>query len=782
LKTTYWLKWSTILCAAVLAACCCTPARGAGLTKYPLVEVKERSEVTQEGFTWKFAQPVKSGQFVNGDWWVIGPVTVVSVTPSSTPGPLAGEVEMKVLVKEAVKDLKGPIRSVFGWLPNEIANYGTDMRMRNGSMVIERFGPKQGYDSRTGSYDPSYSITYPYKLEANRTLISTISNPAPIAESQCHQIMWVGEKVQRSMLKTVAALTCLAAEPPADAFRPSYAGTDKTIYRAKDLKWDLLLNLKLDNMESYFQKPWFRPNDPNCEVATWADFESYLQKLWLSHYTIDFNEVLWYMQPSDNQPSIASACYGRDDSRIISVASLMLQLDVPQARKEKLLIGLVQRGIDLSGLFKTGSGDPADRRGWIQSGCKWPIVFASMMLDKPELRQFPAPLPFHEDVTTYYGTGWFGQTALWRIIWHDHLIDSCEERSPEQRIGNDGISENYRSYGSSGKAWLGTALTVRLMKAVKIWGHDAWFDYCDRWLVDDPRFTAARGLNQQPAWEKETWDPFVDAMWRAYRNNAPAQESSGQNLKAAWERRKDGWHTSWVANPKPTPEEVADHVAEIHKAFPKMYPAIYPVAFPTLEMIKKRQAEQDQILAKAREECVARTKVSEAEAKAKPAPANTMIVVAATDFSAEDGGKVSVTASREGAVGKVFAVWDKPGHWLEWNFEVPTAGYYYLTLCYCSALDKSEREIKLNGEVQEPFAPMVFPGTGGWSGEYDNWRLFTAQNPVSKQPLLIKFKQGKNLVRLTNTNGRGINVNYLAVTSPDVKVTRELLSKALPQK
>jgi hypothetical protein len=33
--------------------------------------------------------------------------------------------------------------------------------------------------------------------------------------------------------------------------------------------------------------------------------------------------------------------------------------------------------------------------------------------------------------------------------------------------------------------------------------------------------------------------------------------------------------------------------------------------------------------------------------------------------------------------------------------------------------------------------------------------------------------------RLTNTNGRGINVDYLVVTSPDVKAGREMLAARL---
>ena len=82
-------------------------------------------------------------------------------------------------------------------------------------------------------------------------------------------------------------------------------------------------------------------------------------------------------------------------------------------------------------------------------------------------------------------------------------------------------------------------------------------------------------------------------------------------------------------------------------------------------------------------------------------------------------------------------------------------------------------------EEQEPFAPMIFPSTGGWANGSDDWRLFTAVNPTNDKPLLLKFKQGKNVVRLMNLNGRGIDVDYVAVTSPDVKATRELLAANL---
>src|SRR5690606_29375104 len=42
-----------------------------------------RSSLSQHGITWTFSQAHLSGRFVNGDWWVIGPVTIVNITPPS---------------------------------------------------------------------------------------------------------------------------------------------------------------------------------------------------------------------------------------------------------------------------------------------------------------------------------------------------------------------------------------------------------------------------------------------------------------------------------------------------------------------------------------------------------------------------------------------------------------------------------------------------------------------------------------------------------------------------
>jgi len=196
-------------------------------------------------------------------------------------------------------------------------------------------------------------------------------------------------------------------------------------------------------------------------------------------------------------------------------------------------------------------------------------------------------------------------------------------------------------------------------------------------------------------------------------------------------------------------------------------------------MLRRRQADEEAARAKAKAECLARTEARAKEAKDKPVPAGTLVVVQAEDFSAEGGGKIGTTAEKRAAIGKCINMWDALGQWVEWTVEAPAEGYYHLTLCYCSEMDKAARELKVNGEVQEPFAPMVFPSTGGWANGSDDWRLYTAENPATDQPLLVKLKRGPNTVRLTNINGRGINVDYLALASPDVKVDRDTLAAKL---
>jgi len=85
------------------------------------------------------------------------------------------------------------------------------------------------------------------------------------------------------------------------------------------------------------------------------------------------------------------------------------------------------------------------------------------------------------------------------------------------------------------------------MKAVEIWEHDAFFDYCDRWMRPDDPYAEARGERGRPRQEMQTFDPFQEAMWRAHRDSAPEQKYSGKNFQWVWEGREG----KWIPNPRP---------------------------------------------------------------------------------------------------------------------------------------------------------------------------------------------------------------------------------------
>jgi hypothetical protein len=214
-----------------------------------------------------------------------------------------------------------------------------------------------------------------------------------------------------------------------------------------------------------------------------------------------------------------------------------------KARKEKLVIGLIQHGIDLYGTAKVGGY--WNEGGGHSSGRKWPILFASILLNNPKIAELPESAIFQEDTQTYYGKGWFGQSVLWQMITHHGNRDPYEEKSPDQWEKWDKTSESYRVCCTA-NAWIGTALAGRYLKAIKIWGHDAYFDYADRWMREDDPYQSARGNFHRPNGEPETFDPFVTEMWKTYRPKAPDQELSGKNFKFVWEGKKG----TWIPNPK----------------------------------------------------------------------------------------------------------------------------------------------------------------------------------------------------------------------------------------
>jgi hypothetical protein len=398
-----------------------------------------------------------------------------------------------------------------------------------------------GYDSRepAGRYDPKMSAQLPIKMKPGDALISTIS----ASDAEFGKIPDWLRKSDKSPcpVKSACVLTCLASAVPADAFRPSYCDRSQKIYLASKLKRNLLPSLP-------YGKDTFETDQG---ALTLKEFENHYNRVWLDLVFFSFDA------PMEYQPQ-----YGRELGRAAGLASLMLMTDLPPAKKEKLLIGFVQNGIDLWGIVRAGF------HGWQGfgghgTGRKWPIVFAGIMLGDDEMASPGKSYPqcqFGEDMQTLFKRSWTGANVVYAGHngvdkngnnintktpgWgqYEHLQPKDWPIDPEE----PGMNEAYRVSCTS-LAWVGEALAARLMHGEKYWDHDAFFSYVDRWMTQDDAESLktikdqtkvspypATGLDYSADWERQrqTWDPFVMEMWEKYRNNIPAGPN-GEKTPAA---------------------------------------------------------------------------------------------------------------------------------------------------------------------------------------------------------------------------------------------------------
>lgn len=412
---------------AVLLATATTHARAAQPTT--------AESIPQYGLTWTLAEPARAGRYITGDWWVVGPVTVVSVSPAPTAE-------------------------------------------RNGSVVNPPAGSTQGYDSRIAGFEASLRATFPMTLNPGDSLVSTAS------------VEKIGEKTPdtvpgqycRGPLRTAAVLTCVAEPPPADAFRPAYVGTWREQFRVLQLRRDRLPRL-----------------EPPATVPDVKRYERFLERIWLDHQREWVNRM---MHPLENMPD-----YGREITNIVSDVGLLLLLDDPKGERETLLLRFVQKGIDYYGAVQS------DDNLWVangghNSGRKWPILFAGLLLGHDDMRHVKAT--FQEDQQTYYGKGFNGQKALWTITLtnpnarHEEVDPATWETFGDTKGNNGKKAEAYRKL--NGPTWVGEALAAWLTGMVDCWDHPAFFDYVDRWWAEEGKANA-----------------FVTAMWERYRGKADGE-------------------------------------------------------------------------------------------------------------------------------------------------------------------------------------------------------------------------------------------------------------------
>ena len=128
-------------------------------------------------------------------------------------------------------------------------------------------------------------------------------------------------------------------------------------------------------------------------------------------------------------------------------------------------------------------------------------------------------------------------------------------------------------------------------------------------------------------------------------------------------------------------------------------------------------------------------------------------------FADQGGGNVEVTDQKAGAEGTCFLHWDAEGHWLSWKLAVPKAGKYHLWLKACGTVSQVLRKLSLNGETTAGCEALGIAGSGGYSNDRDDWRLYRLAAPVD-------VPAGPVDLRLENVDGESLNLDWVMLV-PD---------------
>ena len=195
------------------------------------------TSITRHGVTWKFDKDYTTGQYANGDSWVVGPVVITQITPTPTAG-------------------------------------------LNGTVINPQRGRTQGFDNRIPSNNP-YSETLnvgnnlPLTVAANSSVVSSISSDGTV------RYVTVG---------TYAILTVVSAPPAAGSFRPCYigAGSRASLFNANNLDYTKLQKLAppastpdIATVASYFDRVWYEQD------LTWTGRELHTSYMAVSGYGRD---------------------------------------------------------------------------------------------------------------------------------------------------------------------------------------------------------------------------------------------------------------------------------------------------------------------------------------------------------------------------------------------------------------------------------------------------------------------------------------------------------------
>ena len=448
----------------------------------PLAPTTMQSSVTQYGITWTFDQPYPVGQFVNGDYFVVGPVDVIDIDP----------------LPEVVD----------GWY-------------RNGCMNVFNATDTQGLDSQPGhgAYNHALNRGFP-----NGNPISSV-NPLRVAENDVLiSGASKGTTGNRPQLLNIAILTVVENVPIAGSFRPSYLIGQPRVsqWTQSDIDWNWLESVQLSRtpVQGLLSDP--------------TDLLPVVRPLWWGLHSSGWERQGWGRRP------LNSEMYGRELVSAYNDRVLHTLLDFPREDIEELVVSLVQIGLDTFAAAEQGVRWGPD--GGHFQGHLLPIVFAGKMLGDADVYKYVNMETYaalgHENNQHFYVTqtdvditqsGLISDGGTWdpdsrnipgSILAYDESMIGLPEwgiRNSSTKTRNNAHWDAY--YRSINTPLTSTALAFHIIGAAPDVVRGAFLDYCDRFMrmAYDSTYTDPAGstFNEVPNWPSG----LTVAMWEEFRDN-----------------------------------------------------------------------------------------------------------------------------------------------------------------------------------------------------------------------------------------------------------------------
>ncbi|MGH3870120.1 MAG: hypothetical protein ACRDSR_01175 [Pseudonocardiaceae bacterium] len=442
-----------------------------------------RDSVSQYGITWTFDRSYPSGQFANGDYWVLGPVQIVAMAPSATPG-----------------------RN--GWMVNPV-------------------GFTQAYDDRTqvNGVSPVYNAalqpTLPYVANPGSSVIKAIS--VNQTSATC-----------RPCLKTAAVLTVVGSVPSENGkntFRPPYFGIVKPMISAAGMRLRLL--------------PSLAPPKPESPIQPLSVLTDRFKRVQLDHVLPTW--LGDNMHPVDNMPNYgASIGRDTGDAALRLMLNEPLRTKLP-ALIAYVQYGIDTYYTWLGGMKWQGDGGHDSGRKLpivFAAVLLNDPAMKSAVGGNVAMKSFGEDAQVYFSSRANGGSGqilWGAECTeaqYWTKITTEVGRRDCRDPYGYVDGGSAEIGQAYQ-FCCTSKMWKGTALALHLMPALGvIWNNPYFLSYVDRWvnfgvwaqpdscmleasptlngvcLPGSGRFLSKHGTSKDSGFYDS---PFADSMWRTYR-------------------------------------------------------------------------------------------------------------------------------------------------------------------------------------------------------------------------------------------------------------------------